>query len=130
MVPARTAPRWFPWPMRKGLAVAQLFRRVDDEGPVPILPDTDLRLRITLPAAPGATPVVIEKRLGTDPEFVLLDEGTEVTRGFFTFQPSAELLDLLPIEPQATYVFRVEDGGFGAILAEGVIDMSPAEPVA
>lgn len=121
MSPARTTPAWKPWPMRRGNNLPQLWRWVDDQGPVNMT-GMDLRLRITL-----FDGTVIDKQAGVDPEFVLFDQAIEAERGFFSYQPSLALTRSLPIEPAAKYEFEVRYEGLQQSIGEGQIILSAGE---
>ncbi len=108
--------------MRQGNNPPQLFRWVDDGGPVDMT-DLDLRLRITLPDGS-----LIEKRAGVDPEFILLDQSDPLSEGFFSYQPSLALTRLLPLEPAAKYEFEVRfDEGEEQVIGEGQIALRAGE---
>ncbi len=107
--------------MRRGNNLPQVFRWVDDSGPVDMT-GMELRLRITL--FDGTT---IDKQVGVDPEFILFDQSNEAERGFFSYQPSLELTRSLPIEPASKYEFEVRYEGLQQSIGEGQIAMTAGE---
>jgi hypothetical protein len=121
MSATRTAPQWKPWPMRRGNNLPQLFRHVDDAGPVD-LTGKELRVRITLYDG-----TFIDKQAGVDPEFVVFDQTDPEQLGFFTFQPSLALTRDLPIQPAARYEFELRHDGLQYCIGEGEIALSAGE---
>jgi len=117
----RTASAWHPWRMRRGNNLPQVFRWVDDSGPVD-LTGMDLRLRITL-----FDGTVIDKRAGVDSEFLLLDQADPLSRGMFSFQPALALTRLLPSAPAARYEFEVRYEGLEQSIGAGQIALDAGD---
>lgn len=115
MSASRTPVGWRPWTLRRDSDLPQAFRWVDDEGPVS-LTDKTLRLLITLPDG-----TQIQRQSGVDPGFVVLEQAPPETRGFFSYQPSPDLLAQMPDGSAALYKFVAEYEGLLQVIGEGQI---------